>query len=277
MAANTIPVLEKTVSVLNAIAQSTAGGVSAKSLSLSLNIAPATCYRILRTLCKHNWTRVSADGQYQVAYGLAALSSTYSEVEHLLQRLNYSLRALSDETGLSVKICLGEGVYAVTATRTESRRPNAITSPVGSKMHLALAGAAGAILLASLPTEQAEGILAAAPDECWSRYSLESFLNDVAEVKKHGISRALGKFHPSIYAIAVPLAFSPGNTAALAIVGWPEDFSGTKQAAVERKLKEHASRMQRIVDQHTAHPGIALDLTGSSGTSVEGAYRRNVL
>jgi len=247
MAANTIPILEKTVAVLEAISTAK-DGASAKALMLSLNIPPASCYRILRTLGKHNWVRDEGDGQYRLAFGLAALTRSYAETETLLRQLEFPLRALCDDTGLSVKISLREGDSAVTAMRTESRRQNAITSPIGSKTHLALAGAAGAVLLAGLPRVEAEEILATAPKECWASYSREAFRQDVTQARVRGISLAMGKFHPSICAMAVPLRLTKGNVAALAVVGWPDDFQGAKQAAMEKKLKAHAARMMRVLE-----------------------------
>jgi DNA-binding IclR family transcriptional regulator len=244
--ANTIPILEKTVAVVNAIAHSQTG-VSAKWLSLSLNIPPATCYRILRTLGKSNWIRSNDDGLYQIAFGLASLASAYSEIEHTLRQLAIPLRALSDATGLSVKVCLREVNDAVTVMRVESSRPNAIASKVGSKMHLAEAGAAGVVLLSGLPQALADSILATASQECWDKSSIDAFRTDIAKARKDGISRALGKYNPSIFAIAVPLKFAPDNTAALAVVGWPEDFEGSKKATVEKLLKQHTQVIQKLI------------------------------
>jgi DNA-binding IclR family transcriptional regulator len=246
----TIPILEKTVSVLEAITTAKQG-MSAKNLSITLNIAPASCYRILRTLTKHNWVRDNGHGEYLLAFGLATLTRSYARLEHVLRQLEFPLRALSDDTGLSVKISMREGNYAVTATRTESRRPNAITSPIGSKMHLTLAGAAGTILLASLSREEINAILDSAPQSSWSNYSRESFARDIIQAKEQGISRALGKFHPSIYAIAVPLKFSPTNTAALAVVGWPDDFTAKRRGEIEAQLKKHTRRIQHTISQQS--------------------------
>lgn len=250
VANNTIPILEKTVAITNAIANSKTG-VSAKWLSMSLNIPPATCYRILRTLGKSNWIRSNDDGLYQIAFGLAAVTSAYSELESILRQINIPLRTLSDATGLSVKICLREGHNAVTMMRVESSRPNAIASKVGSKMHLAEAGASGAILLSTLSRAHTDSILATAPKECWTKFSTKAFQADVAKARKDGICRALGKFDSSIYAIAVPLKLAPENTAALAVVGWPEDFEGSKKSAVEKQLRQHSQSIQKLI-QHCA-------------------------
>jgi len=247
---NTIPILEKTVSIINAITDS-ATGVSAKSLSMNLNIPPATCYRILRTLGKYNWIRSNDDGQYQIAFGLASITSTYSEIEHILRQLEMPLRVLSDTTGLSVKVSIREGNYAITAVRIESRLPNAITSKVGSKMHIAQAGAAGAILLSALPRTQVDAILASAPKEYWAKYSLERFREYVNQARRQKICLALGTFHPSIYAISVPLILSLNNTAALTVVGWPDNFNDSNSAAVEKKLKEHAKHIQNLIEHYS--------------------------
>ncbi|MFZ4780360.1 MAG: IclR family transcriptional regulator [Terrimicrobiaceae bacterium] len=248
---NTIPILEKTVAIINALANSTAG-ISAKGLSLGLNVPPATCYRILRTLGKHNWIRSNDEGHYQIAFGLAPVASAYSDIEHLLRQLEVPLRALSDATGLSVKIAIREGESAVTAVRMESRRSNAISSKVGSKMHLAEAGAAGAILLSGLPKAQVDAVLDSAPKACWEKCSLEDFRDEVNQARRQKISRALGRFHPAIYAISIPLVLPPGNTAALAVIGWPDDFEGKKCAAMEKQLKEHGKHIKALIAHYSA-------------------------
>jgi len=248
-AANTIPILEKTVAVINAISEAKTG-VSAKWLSLSLNIPSATCYRILRTLGRSNWIRSDGDGQYQIAFGLAAVTNAYSEIEHILRQISIPLRRLADATGLSVKVCLREGNDAVTVMRVESSRPNAIASKVGAKMHLAGAGATGTVLLSALPPSLADAILATAPAACRAAFSIQAFRDDVAQARKQGIGRALGKFTASIYALAVPLKFSSGHTAALAIVGWPEDFQGSRKSSLERQLRQHAQSIQKLI-QHS--------------------------
>ena len=248
---NTIPILEKTVAIINALANSTAG-ISAKGLYMGLNVPPATFYRILRTLGKHNWIRGNDEGHYQIAFGLASVASAYSDIQHLLRQLEVPLRALSDATGLSVKIATREGDSAVTAVRIESRRPNAITSKVGSKMHLAEAGAAGVILLSGLPRAQVDAILDAVPKACWKKYSLEDFRDDVNQARRQKISRALGKFHPAIYAISIPLVLPSGIAAALTAVGWPDDFEGKKCVAMEKQLKEHGKHIQALIAHYSA-------------------------
>ncbi len=231
-AGQTIPVLERSVALLRLIAAHPEG-LGAKHLSLELGIPPATCYRILRTLVKHGWIRESGAGGYRIAFGLAQLTRSWSALELRLQELQPRLRRLAQETDLSVKISLGEGSHCVTAARCEATRPNSITSPVGSQVHLTEAGSAGVILMAALAPDELPPVLRGLAAERRAQ-----LLREVAAARREGLARSYGVHHPTIHAVSVPLDL--GRPAALTLVGWPEDFAGRRRRAIEERLQETA-------------------------------------
>lgn len=156
---NTIPILQKAIDIIHEIAADEGGGLAAKHLSLSLGIAPATTYRILRTLAGNDWLRETRRGEFQLAFGLARVTRSYARVEHALSLLRRPLRELTERTGLSAKVSIREGMQVVTALRAESRRPNSISSPIGSRMHLLDSGSVGVSLMARLPKNEVMRIL----------------------------------------------------------------------------------------------------------------------
>jgi DNA-binding IclR family transcriptional regulator len=203
-----IPVLQKTVDILQAIAASESGGLSAKQLSLGLGVPPATTYRILHTLLDNQWLHESRRGEFRLGFGLARVARAHARVEHVMARLRQPLRELTEATGLSSKISIREGDQVVTALRAETLRPNSISSSVGSRMHLRDSGSVGVALLAALPAAEVRRLLQPAEIE---RDAL--FLTGVAAAKKAGIARAFGTFNPAIHAMSVGLNLASGTRA----------------------------------------------------------------
>lgn len=243
--ANTVPILTKTIALIEQVAAAE-NGRSVKSLSLSLNIPSATCYRIVRTLVQHRWLQEDGEGAYQIAFGLAHAARSYAEVEHQLARLEQPLRNLCLATGLSTKITLREGHHAVTVMRAEPPRLNAITSPVGSSFHLAIGSAASA-LLGVLTDEEIKRILRTAPAECWERQSEKDVFRRVKEIREEGLCREFGQYHPSIFAISAPVALNKSTTLALTVVGWPDDFKGSRPKEIEKCLRQSVTAFKKTL------------------------------
>lgn len=227
---NTIPVLERSIDLLSAIAESPSG-LSAKELTLQLGIPPATCYRILRTLTQKHLLRERPNGSYLPAYGLARLARSWSGMESRLEEIKPQLDELSRRMGLSAKISIREGTSAVVVMRTEAHRPNSITSPIGSKISLTEAGSAGITLLASLPTDKRPLLLKDS-----DRSMRANILRKAAAAEKEGCARSYGTDHPSIYAISKLIDI--GIPAATTLIGWPEDFAGQRRILIENALRE---------------------------------------
>jgi len=227
-AIQTIPIINRTVSLMTTVAEHPEG-LSAKQIYLRLNIPPATCYRILRTLVLHLWLEEGPEGLYRPGLGLSRLAQPLRAFEERLDVLKPSIAQLVKKTGLSAKISVIEGTWALAVARCESDGPNNITTPVGTRLALARAGSAGVMLLSQLSTEEATRPLKDLSPE--RRLAL---LREAKEARRTGLSRSYGTDQATIYALSVPLKM--GRPAALSLVGWPEDFSSTEK----RKRQENA-------------------------------------
>ncbi len=242
----TIPVLRKAISVVDALGAG-GGGLSAKQLALQLEIPPATCYRILRTLSQANWIREGDRGEYLVGFGLVRAARACSDVDRQLLLAQPLLEQLAEETGLSAKISLREGCHAVTARRAEAKRMNAISTPVGARLHLLEAGSAGVILLANMPDTELRRIMASPPAKHWERNNRQNIEREIGEAQKSRVACAFGTVHPSIWALSVPVALAAKQTAALTIVGWPEDFSANRHTTLQKQLKKCGKAITQLI------------------------------
>lgn len=239
----TIPILEKSIGLLKSVAASETGQ-TVKHLSESLKIPSATCYRIVRTLVKHDWLYEKAKGEFHLAYGFAQLARSYAEIEHLLNLIMPRLSALAAATGLSAKVSLREGNNAVTAARAEPLRVNAISSPVGAQFPL-ISGSAGAILLAALSDEEVERMLRSLPQEQYRDLKIEAVIKRVRQARRDGTCWELGQQHPSIYAVSVPLKLGLSIHASLSLVGWPDEFDEPKRKGLEKTIRAAAAEFQK--------------------------------
>lgn len=263
--AHTIPALHKSIALLQAVADDNSGTV--KALSRTLDIPLATCYRIVRTFLHYNWLREDDRGEYRIAFGLAHLARSYAGIEHRLSLLESSLRQLADSLGLSAKITVREGHQAVTALRAEPPSANAITSPVGSGFSLAL-GSAAAVLLAGLPDEEIERVLKTAPPECWQQQSPSDVRRRVKEVREEGVCREMGQLHPSIYAISAPIYLTKTEMVALTLVGWPDNFEGSRQATIEKALRAASRHFHEILGTQSPVPSTTKKAKSSHASSL---------
>lgn len=263
--AHTIPVLHKSIALLQSVANDKSGTV--KALSRTLDIPLATCYRIVRTFLHYNWLREDDRSEYRIAFGLAHLARSYAGIEHRLSLLENSLRQLADAQGLSAKITVREGHQAVTALRAEPPSPNAITSPVGSGFSLAI-GSAAATLLAGLPNEEIERVLKTAPPECWRKQTQSDVWRRVEEVREEGVCREMGQLHPSIYAISTPVHLTKTEIVSLTLVGWPDDFEGSRQASIEKAIRAAARHFHEILDTQSTVPSAAKKPKSSHASSL---------
>jgi len=150
----------------------------------------------------------------------------------------------------SVKISVSEGGQAVCVARVESARPNSITSPIGSTMHLLSAGSAGILLMASASEPELRHILR----KCTPEQQGE-IVEETALARREGIARSYGRHHSSIYAVSVPVDL--GETAAFTLVGWPEDFASPRQDEGRRGAVEKTARCPNVLKEKSRAAGAA--------------------
>ncbi len=228
-ASQTIPALHKAISIIEYLADRHEA-VLVKELSYALKIPPASCYRMVNTLLQHNWISEAPGGGLRIAFGLAHAARTYSELEARLREFEPSLRELSQDLQMSIKVSLREGHFTTTALRAEPPVPNAITSPIGSRIHLSI-GSASAVLLAQMSDHAIREALASAPSHAWERQKPEDVWQRIKDCREKGACFELGQYHSSIYACSAPLQLTDTAVVALTAVGWPEDFKNQDSIA----------------------------------------------
>ena len=125
------------------------GETTTKALALRLGVPRTTCYRLLRSLVARDWVRPLPGGGHALSVGLLPLLQPLREAEDLAVAVQPVLDELALRSGLTAKVSVRQGDYAVTSARCESPQATSVAVRLGAAFHLAL-GSSGAVLASGL-------------------------------------------------------------------------------------------------------------------------------
>jgi DNA-binding IclR family transcriptional regulator len=246
MSAHTIPVLLKSIAVLNHIAENR-GLTTTKALEQTLGVPHSTTYRILQTFVQEDWVRRVGNGQFDLSIGLLPLFEPLVRHELLIDTVRDSLLALNRETGLTTKVSVRQGDFAVTLFRTESQQSTSVQVKTGAAFHLVV-GSSGAVLLSALDVATRKRIIDNAPAECWQFQTRVAVAQRLRDVAKTGTCFDSGSYRPFVSAISASLRNRSGAViAAIAVIGFREDFDGARLKANRRLIIETAARCNALL------------------------------
>ncbi len=244
--AHTVPVLRKAIGVLEAVAQSS-GHATAKSLAITLGISPTTCYRILQSFVAEGWLRPGASGTFELSFGLAPLFRPLLRHELLIDTVSESLASLARTTGLTAKITVRQGNYAVTVHSEMPPAGKGIVSRIGAAASLAI-GSSGAVFLGVCHHDEVNQVLESAPDHAWRLQKRADALQRVREARRQGFCHDHGSYDAAIHSLSAPV-FGPGRdlVAVVTLLGAPQNFDPALRPALERELKSTAAACSQLV------------------------------
>jgi DNA-binding IclR family transcriptional regulator len=246
MSTHTIPVLQRSIAVLKHLAEGR-GLTTTKALEQSLGVPHSTMYRILQTFAQEDWVRQVESGQFELSFGLLPLLQPFVRHELLIDTVREPLRALGRETGLTTKLSVRQGDFAVTLFRAESPRSTSISVKIGAAFHLVL-GSSGAVLLNSLDGPARQRTIDGAPEECWQFQTRAGVTRRLAELEKTGACVDLGSYRPNVFSLSAPLYNRAGAViAAITAIGFREDFDGARSKTNRRLVVEAAKRCSELL------------------------------
>lgn len=250
-AAHTVPVLCKAIEVFQAVANAN-GTLTTKSLALSLQISPTTCYRILQSFVSKGWLRPRANGTFELSFGLVPLLRPLLRHEVLVETVREPLAHLARTTGLTAKLTVRQGDDAVTIHSANSPKGTAITSRVGSVVSLAI-GSSGATFLAAMEDAEISRILEDASNEVWRSQKREDVLRRVREARRQECCFDNGSYQPHINTLSAPL-HGPGHelVGVITLLGFPQDFDSAVRPALIRELKFTAGGCTQLIAGHAS-------------------------
>jgi DNA-binding IclR family transcriptional regulator len=251
MPAHTIPVLQKSIAVLKLIAEGR-GNTTTKALEHTLAVPHSTMYRILQTFAQADWVRQVESGQFELSFGLLPLLQPLVRHELLIDIVRDPLLALGRNTGLTTKLSVRQGDFAVTLFRTESPRTTSVHVKAGAAFHLVL-GSSGAVLLSGLDPVVRKRIIDAATAECWQFQTQADMTRRLAELRKTGACSDAGSYRPTVFSVSAPLHDRSGAViAAVTAIGFREDFDGSRMKANRRFVLATAAECSALLQSAPA-------------------------
>lgn len=239
---DTIPILEKAVSVMNAAAAGNLSG-SVQAISARLGMPTTTCFRILKTLASANWLAPTETG-YAVSMGMLPLLKPLMQCEHLVRSLGPAIEALTASTRLSAKLSVLQGREQVSVFRAESPEPMAVVGRVGSRF-ACIVGSSGAALMSRCSQVELDAAIEATPEEERLKQRPEDFLKRVAQCRKHGYCELLGPAVKGINTLSVPLVTKDEVVAAITLIGLQSDFEPERLPALRKETRSVAKACEQ--------------------------------
>jgi DNA-binding IclR family transcriptional regulator len=173
--------------------------------------------------------------------------------ELVIELVREPLLALGRETGLTTKLSVRQGDFAVTLFRTESPRTTSVHIKTGAAFHLAL-GSSGAVLLSALDAVARKRIIGQAPAECWQFQTRAEVARRIFELGKIGVCSDSGSYRPTVCAISAPLHDRSGAViAAITAIGFREDFDGSRMKAIRRLMLATAAQCDALLRSGPSH------------------------
>jgi DNA-binding IclR family transcriptional regulator len=252
--------LRRGLAVLRLLTRVGPGGLRMSEIGRRLSLSKATAVRLTRTLVDEKFlshdpgTRTYRLGPEAFAVGLAA------EPSYALQRRAAPrLRALALESGDWVFFSVPHGFEAICLSRDEGDIPIPATAlKAGDRTPLGI-GAAGVVMLASLPDAEVEQALAHNAEQIereHPRSGLPVIRRLIGESREKGYSLIPGLIVEDYWALAVPLINSNGR---------PEGAISLVAAAGRLRVARRAALAERLLR-------VARELMDTSaGSTVPGA------
>ena len=189
--------------VLDCFAMDSELGVS--EIAQRLGVAKSTAHRVLATLVSRGLVERTDDGRYELGLHLHELGQLAQGRHTLRHRAMGTLRALSQQTGLSVMLCVADGADVVAIDRVEAFPLIPALAHLGPRFpsHCTSAGKVLAAYNPSVAQARSDaGFLPRAPQGPRTRVEWERMLS---EVRRKGHAYSQDEFVSGVSSVAVPL------------------------------------------------------------------------
>ncbi len=231
----TIPIVEKTFRVINAIATD-GGALSMHQLAKNLEIAPSTCFRIIRTLSGEGWIAEKRTGGWELSAGLVRLLDGLAPVQKLIDAARDPLDQLVGRTHLAGKLSVRQGDNAVTVLRSDSPAGISMSGRLGATFPLAL-GSSGAALSSEMSDRELDDLITRTPESAWKNQTRDDFLKRAVAAREGKPILDRGSYSRHVHTASVPIHDPRGEViGAITLLAMEGDFSEKVLPIVQRGL-----------------------------------------
>lgn len=212
-----------------------------------LNVPRTTAYRVLRSLETGGLLVYDPERRaYRLSLAVARLAQAALSRVDLRSVARPYLERLARDTGESAFLLVVQGRAAVVIDTVPTEAPLRLTYPVGTPWPLH-AGASNKVLLAHLPPEMVEEILAGPLPRVTPRTTTDPgrLRAELDRIRRRGYAYSKGELTPGVVGVAVPILYSGQLLGALAVAGPASRLPATRVPTVVRQLKAAAADVLR--------------------------------
>lgn len=206
-------------------------------LARSLNIAPSSCFRIIRTLQDQGWIAEKRTGGWELSVGLVRILGQLSPVQRLIDITRGPLETLVRKSGLSAKLSVRQGDTAVTILRVESPAAFSISGRIGAAYPLAV-GSSGAALCGDMSSSEIEQLIQRSPESAWEHQSKARFRQRAADANTKRAILDRGSYSPHVHTLSCAIREPVDHDiiGAITLVGLASDLPDRSLPAFQRMM-----------------------------------------
>jgi DNA-binding IclR family transcriptional regulator len=241
-----VPALEKGLDLLELLSAE-AAPVSQAEIARRMERSPGEIFRMLNCLERRGFiAKEEGSGRYHLTLKLYELAHTHTPVEQLLRAAARPMRELSRRLRESVHLSVLSRGKLVVLAQEESPEPRRFSVEIGWRFPV-VHTASGRLLLAHLPQEELDGLLAGDADfRALRPAERKRFLASLLRIRRSGVSIAESETVVGVKDVSV-LVGNPriGVRAALCVpsIGWVAPRrEGAKVQAILRGAAERITR-----------------------------------
>jgi len=244
--------LDRTVGVLKLLGETGEKGARIAEIAESLGLKASTTHRIVSALERHGLIeRERATKRYRLGLALFALGATAADGTGLRKLCRPALLRIAGETGDTVFLMARSGFNVICVDRQEgSYMLDSLTGHIGGQIPMGV-GPASQAILAFLPEEEAEAIIAAnAP--LYERYhglDAAKVRSQLPQIRRQRYAFDHGELVAGISAIAVPiLPQGRDAVASIALNMTSARLTSAQPAKLVELLRQEISQVEHVIN-----------------------------
>ncbi|MGE5618286.1 MAG: IclR family transcriptional regulator [Sphingomonadaceae bacterium] len=242
--------LDRALSLLELVSRSDSP-IGTRELARSLEYPLTATHRILTTLEAHGFVRKDAQSEgYVLGTKILELGARF--LERLdFRRVAYPVMCdVRDRCDETVDLFVADGAERVCVESVQSRQGVRSVVSIGTRIPI-YAGAAGKVLLAHLPAEQLETVLASGLQEITHNTIADpiALRRELDLVKAQGWARSVGEAVAGNACVAAPIwgGMPPRLLAALSVAVPVTRFTPDREQSLVESVREAASRISSLL------------------------------
>jgi len=225
-------ILEKGLRLLEQLAEN-AEGMTVGELADCIGVHKTNAYRYINSLLDMGYIQTDGDGHYHLGNKILELGSQKLRRMPLREVAHPFLVQLSDDTQMTVHLCVLDRQDVVYIDKIESHRTLPIMSRIGSRAPAYCTGV-GKALLSSLPTDQVVSLLREFPPTRRTPETITDPIRLLEEIKltaERGYAIDNGEHEAGIKCFAAPIrGFGGDVVGAISLTGLKREFDEPKEA-----------------------------------------------